>query len=138
MLNKKSGDFRADDIGLLDAASHFIAIALENAMLYEQMDLMLKAKERTINHLSHELKTPLAIISGVLETVRRKIGAECLRDLGRTLSRGLRNVERLLNLQRKIDDIFNHRQLDDQKGMLRIIKTAVDLLEGLGEEHGGS
>ena len=50
-------------------------------MLYEQMDLMLKARERAINHLSHELITPLSIISGVLETVRRKIGAECFKDL---------------------------------------------------------
>ena len=93
VLNKKSGDFRADDIGLLNAASHFIAIALENAMLYEQMDLMLKAKERAINHLSHELKTPLAIISGVLETVRRKIGRRMFKRSGpdpqqRTSKRG--------------------------------------------------
>ncbi len=138
VLNKKSGDFRSDDIGLLNSASHFIAIALENAMLYEQMDLMLKARERAINHLSHELITPLSIISGVLETIRRKIGAECLKELDSTLNRGLRNVNRLLKLQRKIDDIFNHRQLDDQQRMLRIIKTAVDLVEGLGEEVGGS
>ncbi|MDO8969864.1 MAG: HAMP domain-containing sensor histidine kinase, partial [Saprospiraceae bacterium] len=123
---------------LLNSASHFVAIALENAMLYEQMELMLKAKKRAINHLSHELITPLAIISGVLQTIRRKIGTESLKELDRTLNRGLRNVERLLDLQRKIDDIFNHRQLDDQKRMLRIIKTAVDLVEGLGEEHGGS
>ena len=47
-------------------------------------------------------------------------------------------MDRLLKLQRKIDDIFNHRQVDDQQRMFSIIKTAVDLVEGLGEEHGGS
>ncbi len=84
-------------------------------MIYEQMNLMLKAKELAINHLSHELTTPLAIISGVLQIVRKKIGNACLKELDRTLDRGFRNVDRLLNLQRKIDDIFNYRQLKNKR-----------------------
>ena len=138
VLNKKNGDFRADDTDLLNSASHYIAIALENATLYEQMELMLKAKERAIDHLAHELKTPLAVISGVMETIRRKIGAECLKELDQTLNRGLRNVERLLNLQRKIDDILNQREVGDWRNIRRIVEAAADLVEGLADEHQGS
>jgi signal transduction histidine kinase len=137
-LNKICGDFTMEDIELLFSASHYIAVALENARLYEQMDLMLKAKERVINHLSHELKTPLAVISGALEGIRRRIGAECASGLDRTINRGLRNVARLLDLQRKIDDILNQREAGDRQSIRRIVEAAADLIEGLADEHQGS
>ena len=91
-----------------------------------------KAKEKVINHLSHELKTPLVILSGVLDTVRKAALNSGDQTLTRALDRGHRNVRRLMDLQLKIDDILQQRPVDDAKKILSVMETAVDLLGDLG------
>ena len=105
-LNKKSGDFDEQDLELLTTASHYMTIALENARLYEELKVLDRAKERAIHHLSHEIKTPLTIISGVLSQIRSKLAAGSTDGLEKTLMRGQRNVRRLISLQHKIEDIL--------------------------------
>lgn len=126
------------DVDLLTSASHYIAISLENATLYEQLDLMLKAKERVINHLAHELKTPLAVISGALGRAEKMLCPDCTEELDRAIGRGQRNVGRLLDLQNKIDDILNLRQVDTQRLIVNVIESAADMVEELGEETAGA
>ena len=47
-------------------------VALENSRLYEDLKAMNKAKDRAISHLSHELKTPLALISAAITAASSK------------------------------------------------------------------
>ena len=105
-LNKISGQFTKNDLELLNAASYYVTIALENARLYENLKALDKAKERVINHLSHEIKTPLSILSGVLHLVKKKAAGGDMDGLSKTLVRGERNVKRLQALQEQIDDIL--------------------------------
>ncbi|GEM_PF-1758879 len=72
-LNKVSGRFTDRDRDLLSSISCYVAIALENAKLYEELKALDRARERVINHLSHELKTPIAIISSALARISREI-----------------------------------------------------------------
>ncbi|MBN2126042.1 MAG: GAF domain-containing protein [Deltaproteobacteria bacterium] len=134
VLNKRSGDFTDDDISLLVSLSYYVAVALENARLYEELKVLDKAKERVINHLSHEMRTPLSIISGVLENIRRKVGKGTTKGLEDTISRGNRNVERLFDLQRKVDDILNQRPIDEREKVISLIEGAVSLVEEMKEE----
>jgi GAF domain-containing protein len=104
-LNKKERDFNEQDLELLTSASYYVVIALENDKLYEDLKGLDKAKERFISHLSHELRTPLAVITDTLNRIRKRCKDDNLAGLEKTLDRSERNVERLLNLQEKIDDI---------------------------------
>ena len=71
-LNKRAGSFDDEDIEVLTSLSNYVTVALENSRLYEELKAMSKAKDRAISHLSHELKTPLALISAAVgETLRR-------------------------------------------------------------------
>jgi signal transduction histidine kinase len=110
-LNKNSGGFTEEDRELLTAASYYMTIALENAKLYEELKELDRARERVIHHLSHEIRTPLSILAGVISRLKKALNAaDPNTDLERTLLRGERNLERLVTIQRKIDDIICGRE----------------------------
>ena len=129
VINKVAADFTDDDQRQLDAISHYVTIALENAKLYDDLKVLDKAKERVINHLSHELKTPLAILSGVLSKFEQQ--SEEAKDSGseKTLKRGRRQLQRLIDLQAKIDDILGQKPVIEQQRILNIIEGTADLVE---------
>ncbi|MDZ7696367.1 MAG: GAF domain-containing sensor histidine kinase [Deltaproteobacteria bacterium] len=129
VFNKRSGDFTHEDERRIESISHYVTIALENATLYEELKVLNKARERVINHLSHELKTPLAVIRGVLGKIERELEEKQALRLQGTLKRGDRQVERLLDLQNKIDDILNQRPEVEQERILNIIESAADLVD---------
>jgi signal transduction histidine kinase len=136
-LNKRTGDFTEEDQELLTSASHYITIALENAKLYEDLKVLDKAKERVINHLSHELRTPIAIISSVFTKIHNIQMETNITGLERALARGQRNLERLMDLQVKIDDILNQRLTEDKEEILHMIESAADLAWDLSRTHNG-
>ena len=136
-LNKKDGQFTDSDLELLVAASYYVTVALENARLYENLKALDKAKERVINHLSHEIKTPLSILSGVLHLIETKAATGDLDGLKKTLVRGERNVKRLKALQEQIDDILQCQKVgqDCTPDMCRV---ALNLLEEIVDEKSES
>ncbi|OGP63822.1 MAG: hypothetical protein A2V65_01920 [Deltaproteobacteria bacterium RBG_13_49_15] len=137
-LNKNSGDFTTEDLDMLTSISQYVAIALENAKLYEELKLMEKARERIINHLSHELKTPLAVIGAAMLQLARKLQKGSDEGYERILRRGQRNIDRLLNLQEKIEDIVNRKIIVEKDIITKIVEDAASLVEEVGEENSGS
>jgi PAS domain S-box-containing protein len=85
----------------------------EEALLrsHKELEQLSRAKSKAINHVSHELKTPLAVIQGNARILQKK-----LRDLpgdgsiGNILESLERNVERLVRMQRETDEIFRASQ----------------------------
>ncbi len=133
-LNKVTGRFTERDRDLLTSISCYVAIALENAKLYEELKALDRARERVINHLSHELKTPIAIISAALGRVSREVRKENVSKLERAVERCDRNLHRLMDLQEKIDDILNRKPVEEGEKIIRIIQDAADFAEEAGEE----
>ena len=129
VINKTAGDFTPDDEELLLAVSHYITIALENARLYEDLKVLDKAKERVINHLSHELKTPLAVLSASFKRLYQQLGGDENPKAQKTFLRGKRQIQRLTDLEIKIGDILNQRPLAEQHRILNIIENAADLVD---------
>jgi PAS domain S-box-containing protein len=93
-----------------------------------------KARERIINHLSHELGTPLSLIEGALVRISRAIEREDLNRIRDWVQRAKRNVNRLKALKDEIDDILNERQMHDRERILHLIEAAVGLLEEVEDE----
>jgi signal transduction histidine kinase len=129
-LNKKTGEFTDSDLELLQAASHYVTVALENARLHDEYKALEKAKERAINHLSHEIRTPLSVISSVLNHVSDKVAVGDLSKVKNSLLlRGERNLKRLKALQDQIDDILRCRRSDPDECDLDICRVGVNPVE---------
>ena len=134
-MDKRNGDFDNEDLKLLQSASHYITIALENAKLYNDLKELDRAKEKIINHLSHELKTPLSIILGVFDRIRNVTAVTKDSPLHKTLNRGERNAQRLIDLQLKIDDILHEKAIEEKEGILNLIHSAVSLVDETYENN---
>jgi len=93
-----------------------------------------KAKERAINHLSHELGTPLSIIEGVLRRIPEDLKKGNIERIYEAIERGKRNVKRLTELQTKMNDILNERPVQEKEKILNLLDAAITFLDDLGEE----
>ena len=128
-LNKQDGVFTEEDVEVLASLSDYVTVAVENSRLYEELKAMNKAKDRAISHLSHELKTPLALVSAVLGGLGQKIVKGNTTGLGASLSLAERNVARLLRLQQEIDNIMNEHAAEYQVKISRLIEDASHFVE---------
>jgi PAS domain S-box-containing protein len=88
-VNKKEGVFNDDDVDLLSAVANLVALPIENARInealqqaYENVRGLNRAKEQVIHHLSHELKTPLSVLSASLRLLEKRFpeGQDKARD----------------------------------------------------------
>ena len=133
-LNKTSGDFTDDDRELLTFISNYVTIALENMRFFEELKDLNKARERAINHLSHELQTPLALIGAIFDRFFKGLQKEDDPKLVKMINRGKRNVDRLADLQAKIDDILSLRAFEEKNKISHIVESAADFVEECREE----
>jgi len=94
--------YSAEDRDLLITLGNNLVIALRNARYaaelkdaYEEVSSLNRAKDKVINHLSHELKTPLSLLKAALTLLDRKLGDYPRERWERTLLRAQKNVDRL-------------------------------------------
>lgn len=135
IVNKKNGEFTNDDQKVLTHLSNYIAIALENARLYRELKMMDRAKEKVINHLAHELKTPISVLSGVIGNLSKKLKKYDSAKGDKFQDMGLRNVQRLIDIQEKVMDIVEYRPVEEKEIMINLIKQAAGVVSDLMEEE---
>jgi signal transduction histidine kinase len=129
-----------DDLELMMTVAHQVAIALDNASAYEQIEdlnvgLEVKVRERTdeleqadrlrsqfLSHVSHELKTPLTSIKGFLQNMLDGLTGPLKEKQQRYLSRMLENSDRLI---RMIEDLLDRTRI--QSGRLDLVPGEIDL-----------
>ena len=135
VLNKKTGDFNDDDREIFTYVAGSVSVALENAILYDQLKASDRAKEKVIHHLAHELKTPLAIITAVLDRIAGILQDHDIFSLDKAVARGHRNVKRLMALQGKTEDIITRQDYRSEEHYEDILEDLAGFLEELGEEE---
>jgi len=128
-LNKNRGNFTDDDVEMLSSIADYATIALENSRLYEELKSMNKAKERAIDHLSHELTTPLTLISATLAKISTGLNQAKITGLERSVIIAQRNLSRLMRLQEEIDNIIRERSVEDRTKITKIIENALHFIE---------
>ena len=129
-----------DDLELMMTVAHQVAIALDNASAYEQIEdlnegLEVKVRERTaeleqadrlrsqfLSHVSHELKTPLTSIKGFLQNLLDGLTGPLNEKQQRYLSRMLDNSDRLI---RMIEALLDRTRIES--GRLDLIPVEIDL-----------
>ena len=68
--------FTSDDLRLLESLAATVAIAVENARLYEQVQQDAETKAVLLREINHRTKNNLAAIIGLLSVERRHVGSE--------------------------------------------------------------
>jgi len=138
-VNKKNGVFDDTDVKMLSTIAATVALPIENARIgdelkqsYEEVKTFNRAKERVIHHLSHELKTPVSVLSasfGLLEK-RFSTGDDRAR---RILDRVRRNLDRLLAMQYEIEDIIKEKDFRTHAVLSALVDACADVLETFAE-----
>ncbi len=129
-----------DDLELMTTLANHVAIALDNAAAYQQIEewnvgLELKIRERTealeqadrlrsqfLSHVSHELRTPLTSIKGFVQNLLDGLTGPLNEKQQRYLIRMLDNSDRLI---RMIEDLLDRTRIE--AGRLEVHPVDVDL-----------
>ncbi len=140
-VNKFGGEFTQDDLELLSAIAGTIVLPLENARIneqlrrsYEDVQSLNRAKDRVIHHLSHELKTPVSVLSASLALLQKRLaGFEGPGQQGykRILDRAQRNLQRILDMQYEIEDILREKEYTSYHLLSMLLDACVDELDVL-------
>jgi signal transduction histidine kinase len=123
---KKSGRFyKREDILLLGFLTDQAAVAMENARLQQahvealeksknELEQLNKAKSKTLDLLSHELKTPLSVIAGSVKRLQRESGENGDPQKRNKIFRRMEmQLDRLYDIQESTDKIIRfHRETE--------------------------
>ena len=144
VINKKQGDFDAIDIEVLNTLSGTVALSIENARFsnelkeaYREVSSLSRAKDKVINHLSHELKTPVAVLGASLNILRKRLSTVPESRWQPTLKRAKRNLDRLLQLQYEVEDIMEARHYEAHGLITVLLEECIDVLEAFVVEETG-
>ncbi|MBW1702709.1 MAG: PAS domain S-box protein [Deltaproteobacteria bacterium] len=135
-INKKEGAFDQTDVEILNMIAGTVALSIENARFseevkkaYREVSSLNRAKDRVIDHLSHELKTPISVLSGSLELLSMKLENLPEDTWKRTMERAKRNLKRIMDIQDEADDIMRDKQYETHELLSSIIDQCSDELE---------
>ncbi|GAB6907198.1 Two component system sensor histidine kinase, PAS + GAF domain [Desulfosarcina cetonica] len=139
-VNKQEGMFDRSDVDLLSAVANLVALPIENARInealqqsYENVRDLNRAKEEVIHHLSHELKTPLSVISASLGLLAKRFPHGQDRRLDRIMARMRRNLKRLLDMQYEIADMLREKHYQAHGMLSFLLAASRDMLISLIE-----
>ena len=87
LLNKKKGFFTREDEVFLQTFNNYAAVFIEMAQLQkarfdameqsrQELERLNRVKNKALDHLSHELKTPLAVTQGSLRILKKRLGTK--------------------------------------------------------------
>lgn len=143
--NKKEGEFDQADVELLTMIAGTVALSIENAWFsrelkdaYREVTSLNRAKDRVINHLSHELKTPASVLLASLNILSKRLEALPEESWTATMERAKRNLDRILDIQYEVEDIMQDREYRAYHLISLLLEECSDELESLvAEEIGG-
>ncbi|MBW2022781.1 MAG: PAS domain S-box protein, partial [Deltaproteobacteria bacterium] len=143
-MNKKVGMFDQMDMELMSMIGSTAALSIENARFsaeireaYKEVSSLNRAKDKVINRLSHELKTPLSVLSASLSILEKRLSALPEQSWRATIERAKRNLDRILEIQYQVEDIMRERRFEAHRLISLLLEEAADELEALVAEEVG-
>jgi PAS domain S-box-containing protein len=143
-VNKKKAGFDKADVDLLSMLAGTVVLSIENARFaaeikkaYMEVSSLNRAKDKVINHLSHELKTPIAVLRTSLVTLEKRLQSLPPESWQNTIDRSRRNLDRLLEMQYQVYDIVQHKTYKSRTVLSNLLDQCTDMLEALIAEKIG-
>ena len=143
-INKREGLFDQDDVELLGLIAGTVALSIENARYakeitdaYQEVAGLNRAKDRIINRLSHELKTPVSVLLASLKILAGRLGQQPEETWKPTFERARRNLDRLLEIQYQVEDIMEGRHYQTYEMLHILLDQCADELESMVAEETG-
>ena len=143
-INKKEGVFDNTDVDLLSMIGGTVALSVENARVsnelkkaYKEVTSLNRAKDNVINHLSHELKTPVAVLASSLNILTRNLVALPEETWKPSIERAQRNLDRIKDIEYEVEDIMRDKQHKTYGLLSLILDQYTDELESLIAEEAG-
>jgi K+-sensing histidine kinase KdpD len=144
VANKHHGEFDNIDMELLSMVTNTIALPIENARIHEELHKSYKelktlnhVKDKVINHLAHELKTPISVLGASMTLLLKKYKAEGLESesIKNIFARGLRNLDRILDIQYEVEDLLKKKDFKAYMILNKLVDACKDELTVLIENE---
>lgn len=142
--NKKEGVFDQDDVEILSMIAATVAPSIENARFsreiqraYKEVSSLNRAKDRMINRLSHELKTPVSVLMASLNILSKKLALLPEEKWKTTIERARRNLDRILGIQYQAEDIMEGKSYKSYGLLNTLLNQCEDQIEAFAAEKTG-
>lgn len=140
--NKKIGIYEKTDIDLLNTIGSTVGLSIENAKVskelqkaYSEVKSLNRAKDKLINHLSHEIKTPVAVLRGSIGILANQLQNLPLKNWQSALDRVYRNLNRIIEIQNEVSDIVLKDDLKIRPLISALLDQCTDILETFVESQ---
>ncbi len=144
VVNKNHGEFDNTDIELLSVVTSSIALPIENTRIHEELRKSFKelkslnhAKDKVINHLAHEIKTPVSVLSASMKLLSKKLAALDVENqlIEKIFTRGQRNLNRILDIQYEVEDLLRKQDFKAYNLLNKLLDACKDELSILIESE---
>jgi PAS domain S-box-containing protein len=142
--NKREGMFDEGDVELLNMIAGTVALSIENARYakeiteaYTEVAGLNRAKDRMINRLSHELKTPVSVLLASLNILSKRLREVPEESWKPTFERAQRNLDRILGIQYEVEDIMEARHYKTYELLNILLDQCADEMESMVAEETG-
>jgi signal transduction histidine kinase len=145
VANKKIGVYENSDVDLLDTIGSTVALSIENTEVseelqkaYREIKSLNRAKDKVINHLSHELRTPAAVLTASMSVLAKQLQRLPDRKWQSTLERVDRNLTRIVDIQTEVNDIVFSENYEIRTLLSVMIDQCTDILETFVDDENDS
>jgi signal transduction histidine kinase len=129
---------------VLETLTNNLLVALKHARsaaalraAYEEVSILNRAKDKLINHLAHELKTPVAVLLTSLKLIKKHLAPVPREKWQRVMHRAEKNLRRLLEMEDEVEDIIHKSESRVHQNLTRLLDQCADELETLIAEQIG-
>jgi signal transduction histidine kinase len=141
LANKKTGPFKERDINVMVSLAGVVAMSLENADFFEELlgsyrkaVSLDRMKSKILHRLSHELKTPLAVMKASLRHVETGLKERGINNFDAAFTRLFRQVENLGRLELQVNSIMKRGYAEEREMISGVLESAASLIEVQAEE----
>jgi PAS domain S-box-containing protein len=101
---------------------------------HRQLEQLNRAKTKAVNHISHELKTPLSVIQGSMRLLRGRLDGTPFAEQAESMFQAMeKNLLRLFQMQKEAERLLRATRDVDSLALLDDINRLKERLTDLGE-----